>query len=80
MTRPLERAKVVRFLGTRRCPSELNSKTARMGKAKPPVFTHGPTALLSLRGLRRSCFIEVSQQPMIDAAADVAQTSLNVCF
>jgi hypothetical protein len=38
MTRALERAKVVRFLATRRCPSELNSKTARMGKGKAVGF------------------------------------------
>jgi hypothetical protein len=38
MTRALERAKVVRFLGTRRCPSELNSKTVRLGKVKAARF------------------------------------------
>jgi hypothetical protein len=38
MTRALERAKVVRFLGTQRCPSELVSKTARMGKGKAAGF------------------------------------------
>jgi hypothetical protein len=38
MTLALERAKVVRFLGTQRCPSELNSKMARLGKGKAAGF------------------------------------------
>ena len=46
MTRALERAKVVRFLGTRRCPSELNSKTVRLGKGKAAGFHSCATALL----------------------------------
>jgi len=52
-----ERAKVVRFVATehsgsntRRRRSELNSKTARMGKGKAGGFTHGPTALLFVEG------------------------------
>jgi hypothetical protein len=38
MTLALERAKVVRFLGTQRCPFELNSKMARLGKGKAAGF------------------------------------------
>jgi ATP-dependent DNA ligase len=53
--RALGRTKVVRFLGTRQCPSELNSSKTRVWeKAKPPVFTHGPTALLFVEPRRRT--------------------------
>jgi hypothetical protein len=38
MTLALERAKVVRFVVPDPCPSELNSKTARLGKGEAAGF------------------------------------------